>query len=161
MIIKPEEVEAFERFVDDYERKKSWSRAISLGFREFTRDELLEGESTEKVVQAIFAHLSPEQVRSKWPDDMIDDSAILAYLRDNPQLLIPSGFDEIRIETDAADHLANAMKRASDAVRLDRPSVLTDTSFIGRKISEPAGSVAVSHSCTSTFGANLTELPKS
>ncbi len=104
MIIQPKEVDDFERFLDEFERKSVWSRAIRLGVRDHGL-----GAPHDAIAEAIFSHLSPEQIRSPLRFEM-DETAALTYLRNNPHLLIPSGFDEVRVETKAADVLAKAFQ---------------------------------------------------
>lgn len=108
MIVQPDEVDAFEAFLDDYEDKTAWVRALHLGIRKNS------GQfSANEFVASVFSHISPEQFRHGLEcSGGIDPYAIFfKYLYSNPHLLIPLGFDEIRIERTQAEQLASAFNK--------------------------------------------------
>lgn len=84
MIVKPDEVDAFEAFLNDYEDKTAWKRALHLGIRKNS------GQlSPNEFVKSVFSNISPEQFwHGLERSGGIDPEAIFfKYLYSNPHLL--------------------------------------------------------------------------
>lgn len=104
MIVTPEEVNHFAAFLDEYEECTAWNRAFMTARGGIT-------DPPEEFAKEVLSRLTPEQLKRGPGTGRLDSDAVLAYLRNTPQLLIPSGFDEIRVEPEPARQLAIAFCR--------------------------------------------------
>src|SRR5689334_3563782 len=111
MLIRPDELACFETFLDEFQEKTAMSRAIHLGIRNSDP-----GTSPDAIARQVMSHLTDEQILQSrnWNSEAwVPEWAIFAYLRANPHLLIPAGFDEIRIEPQSADEVVLAFENES------------------------------------------------
>ncbi len=100
MIVTPSEVDHFRGELADYEKRIRW---LVLFDRERRQ-----GKSPEEMARAVVAQLTPEEIDStRGFGKGKTHNEFLGYFRQRPHLLVPSGFDELRIEP---QHAKEAMR---------------------------------------------------
>lgn len=101
MIVSNEDISAFKAELLRYERDTRWQIALHQAIQEFGAG------APEGIAQRMVDQMEPSDWDGVHSDTTPND--ILGYFRKNPQLLIPSGFDEVRIQPKPAADLYCAL----------------------------------------------------
>lgn len=108
MIVTPDDIEQYRAVLERYERDTKW---MLLSDR-FIEERGIDDPKTW--AKAVVDGLAPEELLAMGTarGDRLD---MLRHLRQNPQLLVPLGFDEIRIDPEPAGRLAAALSQEFEA----------------------------------------------
>ena len=111
MIVTQTDIAEYESELRAYEDDTRWLRLLGRAREKFGPDAPL--EAVRWVVKQLTPKQIPRMEKRRHPTE------ILAHFQRHPQVLVPSGFDEVRIEPQQADELARALN--DDLQNLDGP----------------------------------------